>query len=56
MTASQFTSTAAFRRQVRPVRRLSAGIAAIAALIAELALTFDLDALVVEAETDPFRR
>ena len=27
-----------------------------AALIAELALTFDLDALVSEAQIDPFRR
>lgn len=27
-----------------------------AALIAELALTFDLDALVAEAQIDPFRR
>ena len=51
MTASRLASSYA---SVTEPRVDSA--AADAALIAELALTFDLDALVAEGQADPFRR
>lgn len=52
MTASHFASSAASVAH----EPCADSIFADAALIAELALTFDLDALVTEGQIDPFRR
>ncbi|HUZ73235.1 MAG TPA: hypothetical protein VMU87_09625 [Stellaceae bacterium] len=54
MTASR--TAAATPQRTTPNAPRVAGEASDAALLAELALTFDLEALVAEAQADPFRR